>query len=210
MITYKMHFIRTGKTNSGGGKRFVGRLDLPLCEEGEQELRDMRGKFLYPRAEMVFTSPLARCVKTAEILYPDIYMSEAPGLADMDLGEFAGKSFEELRHEAAFSAWIGNSIENPPPGGENIRDFTERIVHAASGIFFRMMDEKIKDVAVVTHGGVIMTLLATIGQPRIPLQEWACGNGRGYTLIFTPQMWMQNGSAEVFRRIPTLPGDDEI
>jgi alpha-ribazole phosphatase len=205
-----MHFIRTGKTSPGGGKRFVGRLDLPLCGEGEQELRNMREELSYPRAEVVFTSPLSRCVKTAEILYPDIYRLEADGLTDMDLGEFSGKSFEELRGGAAFSAWLGNSVENPPPGGETMLDFTQRIVRAASGIFFQMMDEKITNAAVITHGGVIMTLLAAIGQPKVPLQEWSCGNGQGYTLIFTPQMWMQSGSAEVFRRIPALKDDAGI
>ena len=206
MITYKIHFIRTGKTSAGDEKRFVGRVDFPLCSEGEQELFTMREKFLYPHAEMVFTSPLARCVKTAEILYPDIYRLDDDGFTDMDLGGFSGKSFEELRYDADFSAWIGNSVSNPPPGGENIEDFTKRIVRAASGVFFKMMDEKIRDAAVITHGGVIMTLLAAIGQPKVPLQEWAMGNGEGYTLIFTPQMWMQSGSAEVFRRLPEFRG----
>lgn len=202
MITYKMHFLRTGKTGSGAEKRFIGNWDVPLSGAGEEQLLKMRGAFSYPTVETVFTSPLSRCVKTAEILYPDTAREEIPELRDMDLGEFSGKSFDELRGNLSFSAWIQNAVENPPPGGENIQDFTRRIVKAANQIFFKMMHEKILSAAVITHSGVIMTLLAAIGLPKAPLQEWALNNGEGYTLIFTPQMWMQGGMAEVIRRIP--------
>jgi hypothetical protein len=37
------------------------------------------------------------------------------------------------------------------------------------------------------------------------MNEWACENGRGYTLLFTPQLWMQGGLVEVFRELPYDP-----
>lgn len=187
----------------------MGQLDLPLCGEGEEALREMKKNYVYPPADMVFASPLSRCVQTAGILYPDTGVIKLDSLMDMNLGEFEGKSFEELRGNADFARWIENSHENPPPGGEEILEFTLRVVEAVGNIFAMMMEDKISDAAVVTHGGVIMTLLAAIGVPKMPLNEWATGNGEGYTLIFTPQMWMQGGMAEVFCYQPCDPLEED-
>ncbi len=210
MITYKIHFIRTGKTSSQPGKRYVGQADIPLCDKGIEALNEMYRDFTYPPAEVVFTSPLKRCVQTAEIFYPDTLTEKLDGLMDMNLGEFEGKSFEELRENEDFSLWIKNSFEHTPPGGEEITAFTRRITDAVRDIFIRMMEEKMTNVAVVTHGGVIMTLLAAIGLPKMPLHQWAVENGTGYTLLFTPQMWMRDGCAEVFCHQPETTMQDDM
>lgn len=188
----------------------MGQLDVPLCVEGEQSLLEMKINYVYPPAEIVFASPLARCVRTAGILYPDAEMIKLDSLMDMDLGEFEGKSFDELQGRSDFARWLKNSSENPPPGGEELSEFTRRIIEAAGDVFAIMMERKASDAAVVTHGGVIMTLLAAIGVPRMPLHEWATGNGEGYTLLFTPQMWMRDGMAEVLCYQPCEPlGEDD-
>jgi alpha-ribazole phosphatase len=202
-----MHLLRTGSTGkaTGLGKLFVGRLDLPLCEAGAAELERLAETCGYPYAERVFASPLLRCAQTAEILYPGVPVEQVGGLNDMDLGRFTGKSFEELRGDASFSRWLENSRENPPPRGEHLNAYLERIAECFTRLFARMMDEKLTDIAVITHGGVIMTALAAMGLPRRPMNEWACENGRGYTLLFTPQLWMQGGLVEVFRELPYDP-----
>lgn len=208
MITYKMHFIRTGSA-SAGPRRYVGQLDLPLGDVGRAELEALQDQLEYPWVQMVFASPLRRCVQTAEALYPEQYVEIVEDLADMNLGDFQGQTLEELQGDPAFDAWLQNSTANPPPGGEETADFTLRIVTAVQGIFNRMMEEKLSSVAVVTHGGVIMSLLAGIGLPKRPMHDWAVGNGTGYTLLFTPQMWMRDRCAEIFAPIPTLPERDE-
>lgn len=202
MIAYRIHLIRTGSTACGQEKRYVGRTDLPLSEQGIARLDSLLDAFDYPRVEMVFSSPLSRCTETAEILYPDYRLETMDALLDMDLGSFAGKSFDELKNNPDFSAWINDSKNNPPPGGESSDAFIRRIVAGINKIFFRMMDEKMRNVAVITHGGVIMSLLSAIGMPRHPLHVWACENGAGYTLLFTPQMWMRDSCAEVYGKLP--------
>lgn len=172
-------------------------------------MHDMKKDYIYPPAGIVFTSPLTRCVKTAGILYPNCEIIKLDSLMDMNLGEFEGKSFDELRGDADFARWLENSSENIPPGGEGVVEFTRRVVEAAGDVFYMMMEKKISDAVVVTHGGVIMTLLAAIGVPQKPLHEWATGNGEGYTLFFTPQMWMRDGIAEVFCYQPCEPLDED-
>lgn len=209
MIAYKMHLIRTGSTFDGSARRYVGQADLPLSLSGAEELEAMREGFRYPGVEMVFTSPLRRCVETAEILYPDLLAETLPGLMDMRLGAFEGRTYEELRDGEAFEAWMRDSSRNTPPGGEDALSFQKRTIGAVRDIFRRMMGERMQNVAVVTHGGVIMSLLTGICLPKRPLHEWAVGNGAGYTLLFTSQMWMRDGCAEVFRPLPEAAGEGE-
>jgi len=60
--------IHHGLTLGNEGKRFIGTTDEPLSSTGVAGLQ-MRE---YPMAGLVFSSPMKRCVQTAEILYPGI------------------------------------------------------------------------------------------------------------------------------------------
>jgi alpha-ribazole phosphatase len=202
MITYKLHILRTGSTGAGEDRRFVGQLDLPLSERGVDELVALKNNFTYPRAEIVLASPLLRCVETAELLYPDTYLETMGDFSDLGLGDFEVKGFDQLQGDPAFQAWLQNSRENPPPGGEEIEDFQKRIIRGAMSVFSRMMEEKFRDVVLITHGGVIMSLLAGIALPKRAMGEWAAENGAGYTVLYTPQMWMRDHCVEAYSRQP--------
>ena len=205
MITYKIHLIRTGSTFEGDWKHYVGQNNLPLCDKGIAALENLRAACEYPRVDVMFTSPLDRCVQTGEILYHDTYAVIHEGLCDLDLGDFTGCSPDELRGNPDFELWMQNSVENPPPNGEKAEDFTARVLFAVNEIFAQMMKERMTNAAVITHVGVIMTILTAIGLPKRPLHEWSVQNGCGYTLLMTPQMWMRDRACEVYAHIPTPP-----
>ena len=209
MITYKIHLIRTGRTNDESIKRYVGQSETPLCESGIADLKEFAEEFRYPKVEMVYTSPLARCVQTADILFPNLYTVNTDGLMDMNLGSFQGKSFDDLKGDPAFASWLNDSINNTPPGGEPVVDFTRRVILGINNIFDKMMEEGVTSVAAVTHGGVIMTLLSSICLPKAPMHHWAVDNGFGFTILMTPQMWMRDRMAEVFAAIPEPLGKGE-
>lgn len=202
MLTYKIHLIRTGATSSSPGRRYTGQSDTAVCEEGLEALYNLKDTRTYPRVDMVYSSPLRRCLQTAGILYGNKRLEVIEDLKDMNLGSFQGKTFDELQGDPYFMAWLDNSFQHTPPGGEGTAAFTRRIVSAINHIFFRMMEDKTANVAVITHVGVIMTLLAAIGLPRAPLHQWAVDNGTGYTLRMTTQMWMRDGAAEVSALVP--------
>ena len=60
------------------------------------------------------------------------------------------------------------------------------------------------DAAIITHGGVMNTLLAVYGLPQAKPFEWACDCGYGYSLRITPSLWMRDKVAEVYARIPGI------
>ena len=54
----------------------------------------------------------------------------------------------------------------------------------------------------VTHGGVIMSLLAAYGLPRAQFYDWMCEPGCGYSVRITPSLWMRSQVMEVFDLLP--------
>lgn len=58
------------------------------------------------------------------------------------------------------------------------------------------------DAAIITHGGVIMTLLTAYGIPELPMHEWRTPNGCGFTLNVNASLWMRGKKAEVFSEFP--------
>ena len=47
-----------------------------------------------------------------------------------------------------------------------------------------------------------MTLLSVAALPRMKMAQWACGNGRGYTVSITPSLYQRSGVLEVVSEIP--------
>ena len=84
-----------------------------------------------------------------------------------------------------------------------LHDLKERLLHALTQIFGHMMQECLTNVAVVTHGGVIMTLLSAFGFPQREMGAWSVDNGRGYTILLTPQMWMRDNRFEIYDTVPS-------
>ena len=166
MITYKLHLIRHGVTAGNAEGRFIGRTDLPVSEEGFDELARLRDTYDYPRVGAVYTSPLRRCIQTAEFLYPNSLLTVVDGLQEMDFGAFEGKTIEELEGEESFGRWLADSAHNAPPDGETGLQMAERLVGAVSEVLAHMMQNRITSAAVVTHAGVINTLLSLCGFPQ--------------------------------------------
>ncbi len=201
MKTYKIHLLRHGLTEGNLSGRFIGSTDLPLHEKGIEELRRLKAEAKYPEAELFYSSPMIRCRQTMELLYGDVPITLAEGLRECDLGEFEGLTGEELEDNASFTDWIGGRSEGPP-GGETGAAFAQRCVTAFHLAVKELLSSGRRSVLICTHGGVIMSILATCGLPEHPAPQWMIGNGRGFTLSVTPGIWMRGGKVEVVGTFP--------
>ena len=202
MITYKIHLIRHGRTAESADGLYLGRTDLPLSAAGKQGLLDKAAQFVYPPAQIVYTSPLQRCVQTAALLYPERMTISLDALNECDFGAFTGKSFAQLKELPVYQKWVEGGFEAAPPDGESGMERLSRVLAGIQEIFSRMMAERLTDVAVVTHGGVIMSLLAACGFPKREMRQWITDFGGGFTILLTPQMWMRDRAFEIYAEIP--------
>ena len=104
----ELYLIRHGKTYGNTLGRYIGTTDEELCEEGREALKRLKAgrDFAAARPDVVYASPLKRCVQTAEILFPEIPVKLVPDLRECDFGAFENKNYKELSGNAAYQAWI--------------------------------------------------------------------------------------------------------
>lgn len=202
MLTYKIHFIRHGLTQGNLEGRYIGMTDLPLCESGREELERLRETCEYPAVDCVYTSPLLRAQESAEILFPERRIEVVEDLREFNFGDFENRTIAELENDPRFHEWTSAPPSSYAPGGESGESMKRRAMNATAYIFSQMMQKKMSSVAAVTHGGVIMTLMAALGLPERPALRWNVGNGRGYTVLLSTQMWMRDNKFEVYAQVP--------
>lgn len=201
MRTYKLHLIRHGMTEGNVNGQYIGLTDLPITTNGIIELQDLKSDGIYPKCGLVFSSPLRRAVETANIIFPDQEILVNDHFKEIDFGAFEGKTPAELKNRDDYTKWVAGEIP-AAPGGEPIRDFAARLCVGVGETVRKMMDEEVFSAAIIMHGGAIMTLLSVAAMPRRRMSEWACGNGRGYTVQITPSLYQKSGILEVIGEIP--------
>ena len=202
MKSYTIHFIRNALTDENLEGRYIGHTNVALSDEGKAQLAQMREELIYPPVDAVFTSPLKRCTDTAAILYPESIPLIIEGLIEYNFGEFENKTAEQLEKYEEFPRWLAGEKGVKPPYGESNEDFTKRVCDTFEKIAEGLMKTGTTSAAIVTHGGVIMTILASYGIPEYPMHEWLTPNGCGFTVKLNPSLWMRSKKFEVFSEFP--------
>lgn len=202
MKSYLIHFIRHGAIDETLSGKYIGTTDPPLSDKGRAALKALNRELSYPYAKVVFTSPLKRCVETCKIIYPGLEPLPIADLRECNFGEWEGKTAAELKDEPDFQKWLAGDSSAKPPRGESNADFVRRVCLMFESIVDGLVKTGVTESAIVTHGGVIMTLLAVYGLPQAKPFEWRMDNGFGYSLRVTPMLWQRDKVTEVFQRIP--------
>lgn len=202
MKSYYIHLIRHGAINPTLRGRYIGVTDVPLSDKGKMEIRKLDATMAYPYAKVVFSGPLKRCTQTARIIYPDIEPLIIDQLTECHFGEWENKSADELAGDEVFQKWLAGDPSVKPPRGESNADFTRRVCLVFESIVDGLIKTGTTDAAIITHGGVMTTLLSVYGLPQAKPFDWVCDNGYGYSLRITPMLWQRDKVAEVFDRIP--------
>ena len=170
----KIYLIRHGKTQGNLSGKYIGsRTDEPLCEEG---IRELKGK-TYPQAQILFVSPMKRCIQTAELLYPGLEQRKIPLLQECDFGDFENKNYKELSGNPDYQAWIDSGGTLPFPGGEDSEEFRSRCRRGFLQCVETAFSLGSPETAIVAHGGTIMSILSAYGRPSRDYFDWQIKNG---------------------------------
>ena len=174
----KLWLIRHGKTEGNKEKRYIGRTDQPLSEEGIAGIKENLGR--YPSVEKVYASPMKRTRQTAELIYPGQAPELVDGLREMDMGVFEGKNHAELKNRPSYILWVATRGKISIPGGESMKDFGKRTMDAFTQVLGDMQAEGIKRSAVVAHGGTIMSIVSQLADDDY--YKYMVNNGAGFRL----------------------------
>ena len=71
------------------------------------------------------------------------------------------------------------------------------------------MKTGIPSALIMTHAGVIMTILTQYGLPEASMSEWTMEPGCGYSVRIHPQLWTAARKVEVYQTIPLAREDED-
>lgn len=155
----KLILIRHGQTDMNKDGIYYGKLDVPINEIGKEQAQKARENLIDLKIDYdkIYSSPQIRAYKTAEIVnYKNLEIKTDEELREMDFGIFEGLSYEEILKkypeevEKLKMDWKTYSYvtgENPFILQKRALKFLEKI-------------DKNKNNMVVTHWGIICTLLS--------------------------------------------------
>ncbi|MGN6793277.1 MAG: histidine phosphatase family protein [Streptosporangiaceae bacterium] len=152
--------LRHGATEMSAERRFAGRGDIALTNEGiKQAGLAARKLAAAPGVDVILTSPLQRARRTAEAVAET---TGAPLIVDDDLveadfGQWQGLTFAEARERwpDQLTAWLATP-DAAPPGGESFAIVATRVLAALD----RLVDaHKHKRAVLVSHVTPIKTLI---------------------------------------------------
>ena len=168
-----VYLIRHGKTEANEKRLYCGSTDLPLSKAGREELLSAAYAIT---PERFVTSGMKRTDETLQILFGDVPYSVDIRFREVDFGDFEMKSYEMLKDDPAYQAWLaGDNEANTPPRGESGVQMTRRVLEA-----FRELPD---GTALITHGGVIAAIMASLFPAEAKHRyQWQPPNGRGYAV----------------------------
>ena len=169
----EMYFIRHGATAGNQERRYIGRTDEPLSPEGLNQLEELKKLTLQP--DRLYVSPMLRTRETAEILFPGMEAVLVEDFRETDFGVFEGRTAAEMMHDPQYQAWLDTMCLGPVPGGERVEAFKDRCCEAFLDLALSLPDGI--SVAFVIHGGVIMSILERMAEPRRDFYEYHIRNG---------------------------------
>lgn len=169
-------FIRHFATEGNRNKRYIGVTDEPLCNDCLQQF----DKIKYPTVEAVYTSPLLRCIQTSKLIYPDQVPIVIKNFAECNFGDFENKNYKELNHNMNYQDWINSGGLKPFPNGDKIEDFKSRCIEGFQYALGLSHKAGYCNIALVVHGGTIMSILERYSFPQKGYYDWQLENGQGY------------------------------
>ena len=154
----KLILLRHGLTAANEQHLYCGATDIGLSESGKAALLRRKKAVTYPdfSGKRVITSGLLRCEETLFLLVGDVAHETDAAFREMDFGIFEMRSYENMKNDPAYLAWIeGDNESNVAPGGESGVQMRRRVL---DGLGRLLADNR--DTLLVTHGGVIAVIMA--------------------------------------------------
>jgi broad specificity phosphatase PhoE len=142
------------------GRVLTGRMPgVRIAEAGQVQAEQLARRLAEERIVAVWSGPLERTCATAMPIARLLGLSVtiAPGLDEIDFGEWTGRSFEALARDPVWANWNSARSVTRPPGGETILEVQARAVAEIE----RARREHVSGgVVMVSHGDVIRAAVA--------------------------------------------------
>ena len=137
----RIFLVRHGQTEWNRTGRFQGRRDVPLNDEGKEQVQALGLALKNTPCTAIYASPLSRAMETAESIgahHPNMPIILEDGFVEMELADFDGMEARKwMSDHADFAkAWRDNpgTVRMPGPGGECLEEVQIRALTALDKI----------------------------------------------------------------------------
>jgi broad specificity phosphatase PhoE len=156
----RLILVRHGETTGQSSIRYYGATDVPLSDEGREQVRRAGERIAGERFEIVYSSSLSRAVESARILAPAHPIQLEADFREVHFGRWEGLTREEIAalDPELFPVWQRDLSRFDYPDGERRADFRARIARGLE----RLRAADASSALVVAHKGVVRTLLELI------------------------------------------------
>jgi broad specificity phosphatase PhoE len=160
----RLLLIRHGETDWNSEGRIQGHTNTLLNARGIEQAERLAARLASETIDAIYTSPLARARVTADRIAREHGIAAIPDvrLKEKYLGDFegiTGAEFEQ-QHGEIYRAWRESAVHYPLPGEETPIALQERVRAFLDRVRAEHLDGA--QVAVVSHGGTLGMLLATL------------------------------------------------
>lgn len=157
--------IRHGETAWNVKEVFRGRIDVELNERGVKQA-ELLGEYLSKENMLaVYSSPLKRALKTAEMIakHHGIEVEITEGLMDLNFGRWQSLPHETVRerYRELYRKWLEAPHEVVMPDGESLSDVRRRGLRLVDEITDKYGDEE-GVIALVSHRVVNKVLICAL------------------------------------------------
>lgn len=185
-----------------GEKKLLGITDSPLSFSGWQRMSS-HTQTNNPLWQKIITSDLQRCRCFAEHLAEkhSSQLEITPQFRELNFGDWDGELLDDL-YNGISANQLSQFIQSPstitPPNGETYAIFKKRVLTAWQQLMSELMSGENEHYLLITHGGVIKTILADIlGITENHLLNievpYACLSRVTYYQGCTPNLTFHNG-----------------
>lgn len=149
----KIYLVRHCQPDRTGASKCISETDESLNIVGKEQALSLLKWFNEHPVEDIYSSPLKRCMETAEYMSEWKKVEADPELREVSVGDWEGLTFEEIKKR-----WPKEYEERgkhlgtvAPPSGESFIQAGIRLDRALRRILLESQD----DIAIVTHGGIV-------------------------------------------------------
>lgn len=191
--------IRAGKTEYDCQNRLQGTLDLPLSEEGWQQVASLAEQLHEHSVEAIYSGPDQASQQTAELVAVGLQQKVKikKNLHNMDLGLWQGMLVDDVKTKQprVYKQWIEHPETVCPPDGESLPAAEERLQAALDKI-----EKKHKDgsVALVLAEPLASLLCHLVRNDDLGnLWQTCCKNRPAWEILASSSKSLSNGQADL-------------
>ncbi|HZK26078.1 MAG TPA: histidine phosphatase family protein [Thermoclostridium sp.] len=181
--------LRHGMTKGNMQRRYIGHTDEPLCEQGIVQAQAVG---VIEDIAHVYASPMKRAIQTAKICFPNANLHIVKDLREMDFGDFEGRTADEMACDMAYRKWVDGNCEGKCPNGEDKASFQKRVQKAFDFVVHDAIERQLSKVAVIGHGGSIMSVMSKFAKSERAYYDWHVPNCYGYEIVIDTDVWEQS------------------